>query len=184
MRAIGIVGADGTGKTTLISGLVERLGGNYVVCGGVARNVIKQGFPLGKSANKESYIELIRHQISSVTPHLGTNNLLVDRTLIDPYCYAMVNRDLPRPYIDDRFIEFLRTIWILETKYIEAYFLTSADFPQKSDGVREFDLEYQSRIDQFLEQTLTENQIPFLRLRGGIDERLNKALEFLSPGGT
>lgn len=184
MRTIGVIGADGTGKTTLINGLTKIFGVSYIVCGGVARNVIKQGFPLGKSANKECYIELINQQISSIMPHLRKRNIFIDRTLIDPYCYAMVNRDLPRPFVEDRFIDFLRTIWLFETTYVDFYFLTSAEFPQKSDGIREFDEDYQLKIDAILERVLMENQIPFFRLRGGIDERLKSASEAILQGNS
>src|SRR5689334_11580047 len=133
---IGLVGADGTGKTTLLRALQGHYGARLHWITEVARKVILRGFPLGKAANQDSYIELVRNQFDAAAEAIaGHKPFVSERTILDAYCYSVVNARLPRPYVSERFIEFLHTMWQVESRSYAFYFYIPREFPLEADGV-------------------------------------------------
>src|SRR5215207_7871441 len=100
-------GSHSTGKSTLLRE-IETIHGakNIVTIKDIARGVIKRGFPLEKNSTVDSFVNYIKDQLRAEREieRVDFDLLISDRTVIDAYGYATVNRDLPRPHIPDYFI--------------------------------------------------------------------------------
>ncbi len=152
---IAIVGADGTGKSTLFTRLQNHYGSKLAYIGSVASNVIAKGYPLGKNASTASYVELNRQYVcklnevfSQACPYVS------DRSLLDAYCYAQVNRRLPRPQIPDSFIEFLEAHWHHELNFVCLYLVCPAEFKPPDNGIRDTDEHYRQQIAEQFDDSL------------------------------
>jgi len=180
VSGIGFVGSDGTGKTTLLSALRAELGSSVIVVDEVARSVIESGFPLGKNASRESYIELSRRYQEKLYVALQAGGLLIsERTALDPLAYALVNTRLPRPHIDRYFIDFLKAQWRLDSLNYVTYFYFPIEFDMVADGVRVNDQSYRDDVSQTMLQ-LTEESLPRVaHMTGTVGERLNSALSII-----
>ena len=126
---VGLIGADGTGKTTLANELRKIYGGNLRFISEVSRKVVRKGYPLGKDASPESYIILMHDQVSELLKMVANNTPFVsDRTILDQYCYSIVNQNLPRPAVTDIYINLNEKIWRLEKEYFRFYFYFPIEF--------------------------------------------------------
>ena len=171
-----MAGADGVGKTTLLTALAQHYKGSFSTISGVARGIISRGYPLGKAANKDSYVELLRHQLVAVLQMNARGcRFISERTLLDPYCYAVVNATLPRPFVNPEFIDLLKQVWSLEATLYRLYLIIPIEFALTADGVRDADQEYQRRIADKMDEILRHSAIPYHVLSGAPDERLAQA---------
>lgn len=175
---VGLIGADGTGKSTLCRALRSQFPKNKLrYISEVSRNVIAKGYPLGKDANAESYLVLMHDQLREMQ-HMVRNGtpFVSDRTLLDQLCYARVNSKLPRPAISDNLIGLMEYVWLLERERYKFYFYFPIEFDSiDSDGVRETDRQYQQDIDREFRKLIDNNNIPIVELRGSPQERLATA---------
>lgn len=171
---IGLIGADGTGKTTLVSELKKHYAPEHLrYISEVSRNVIEQGYPLGKNAHPESYVVLMRDQIRETLSLVNNHaNFISDRTLLDQLCYSQVNKTLPRPMVNDTLISLMEQVWLLERDYYKRYLYFPIEFDIVADGVREVDVAYQRKIGREFERLINVNEIPFDRLSGPLEERV------------
>ncbi|WP_299155046.1 AAA family ATPase [uncultured Tateyamaria sp.] len=184
-RGIAIVGADCSGKTSLFDGLEIHFGTVFQYINSIAGAVINEGYPLGKNASKESYIELNKKYVSMLNDGLREPRAFVsDRSLIDAYCYALVNSRLPRPQIPDMFIDFLRQQWILELNFVEVYVQCIPEFEMKYDGKRVMDEAYQASINEQFSELLREAEKNYgtkvVKVRGSVEARVKMAADFIS----
>lgn len=184
-RGIAIVGADCSGKSSLFDRLENHFGSVFQYINSVAGQVIDNGYPLGKNASKDSYIELNRQYVSMLNRGLREPRAFVsDRSLIDAYCYSRVNHKLPRPQIPKAFIDFLREQWVLELNFVEIYIHCIPEFDIEDDGKRVLDRKYQASITDMFSELLREAETDYgtkvLKVRGGHEERLKTAVEFIS----
>lgn len=181
MNGIGFVGADGTGKTTLIQRLKRECTESVEVVAGVARTVISFGYPLGKNASKESYIELSHRYQEKMFACLQQNRtFLAERTLLDPLAYAVVNNGLPRPQIGTEFIEFLRAQWKMDSRNFDVYFYFPIEFPVKMDDIRVPDEKYRHEVSDVMLELLSSSGIEVIQISGSEDARAKLALGVLS----
>ncbi len=180
MSGIGFVGADGTGKSTLVDALRAELGSNITVVDEVARSVIASGFPLGKNASRESYIELSRRYQEKLFEARNIGSLLIsERTALDPLAYASVNAALPGPQIDPNFIEFLKAQWRTDTLNYETYFYFPIEFDLVADGVRVDDRNYRETISHTMLQLANDSIPQVVHMTGTKEERMNLALSVI-----
>ena len=101
---IAFTGSHSTGKTTLLNDIIKYCGGDIKINSitEVARKIIVKGYPLNQDANIDSYIHYINDQLNEENTYMYECDLFIsDRTLLDPVAYAMVNSQLPRPYIPE-----------------------------------------------------------------------------------
>lgn len=184
-KGIAIVGSDCSGKSSLFDRLEVHFGTVFQYINSVAGKVIDKGYPLGKNASKDSYIELNRQYVSLLNAGLKEPRaFLSDRSLIDAYCYARVNQKLPRPQIPEAFIKFLREQWLLELNFVDVYIHCIPEFDIEDDGKRVLDKKYQANITEMFSEILREaeknHDTKVVKVRGGHDERVKTAIEFIS----
>jgi nicotinamide riboside kinase len=184
-RGVAIVGADCSGKTTVFDGLKSQCGTVFQYMNSVAGQVIDDGYPLGKNASKDSYIELNKKYVSMLNAGLREPRaFLSDRSLIDAYCYSLVNARLPRPQIPESFIEFLRQQWVLELNFIDIYIHCIPEFPIKNDGKRVVDEVYQASVNEQFSTLLREAEQDFdvsvTVVRGSSEARVQLAKDFIA----
>lgn len=176
---IGFIGADGTGKTTLVNDL-KRLNPKIDIrySHELARKVIARGYPLGKDASPESFLVLMRDHLDALY-NMCRNRVpfISGRTLLDPLCYARVNKTLPRPAVSDNLIALMYKIWLLEQEYYATYLYFPIQFDKiEDDGVRVVDRNYQMKIDREFQQLIENNDIPVTTIIGSRNERVQLAM--------
>lgn len=173
---IGLIGADGTGKTTLTNHLKKTYGDEINLISEVARDVIRRGYALGKDASIESYIALMQEQISAVLEMSGrAEPFISDRTLLDQYVYSRVNRKLAGPVVPDIVIGLHEQVWRMERRYFAHYLYLPVEFDIVDDGVRVTDSNYQKSIDAEFQALIGEQQLPHTVLCGSVEERVSQA---------
>ena len=170
---IALAGTHCTGKTTLLIQFKEIYHNNssfgYIT--EVARKIIEKGYPLNAEANTDSYIHYINDQLIAEKNIYTYKIFMSDRTLLDPLAYALVNKKLPRPYIQDYFIDMIRNVWLLEKERYDLYAYFPIEFPMAFDGVRPEDEEYRKRVDEMIYQLLIKYSIKFVTITGSVYER-------------
>jgi hypothetical protein len=92
--------------------------------------------------------------------------------LLDPLAYALVNRELPRPYIPDYFIETMENVWLLEKERYDIYVYFPVEFPMQFDNVRPDDEVYRNRVGDKILELLRKHKIPYIAASGSPKERL------------
>jgi energy-coupling factor transporter ATP-binding protein EcfA2 len=180
---IGIVGASGTGKSTLVRDIIEILKKNNSISiktiQGVSRDVISLGYPLGQNAHPESYIVLMRSHVSRLLEVTSKNSIFIsERTLLDQFCYSRVNKLLPRPMVKDELINLMEHIWHLERKYYWKYiYLPVVDDTRgkQKDGGKD----YQQKIDSEFKKILDEYNCNFEEVKGSPVARAERAYEII-----
>ena len=178
---IGFLGADSTGKTTLIRRLQDQFGESINFVTEVARSVIHNGYPLGKNASVESYVELSRQYQEKIFNCYQSNKLFIsDRTSLDPLCYAIVNQSLPRPQVRSEFIDFLRTQWKIDSLNFHTYFYFPVEFPLSKDGIRVPDEEYRQKVDSTMQELIYSSGKKVVHITGNPEERAMQATKFVS----
>ena len=131
--SIALCGAHGVGKTTLGLGLYQHYRTEYMtfLAAGIARDIIARGYPLGISATMDSYVEYIIEQISALSRACEYELYISDRTLLDPYAYALVNQRNGQFLINSRELELLQRVWELKRKEYDLYLYLQNRFWQK-----------------------------------------------------
>lgn len=172
---VAFVGSHSTGKTTLAMHVESVSAGTRVtVLPEVARIVIARGYPLGKDASADAYVNYVRDQLEAErVAALGSFELLVsDRTVLDCVGYARVNRRLPRPYIQDYFISMLEEVALREAEFYDLHVYFPVEWAMEADGVRPEDEQYREEVGGAIMAFLAESRIPSLSVSGTTDARM------------
>ena len=158
MKKIGILGAHGTGKTTLsfqMAAFVKKKypGKNVGILGEVVRSC-----PLTKEANAERFQSWAFHsQITrEIEAELRNDILICDRTVLDSLAYSLV---AGLPEMVDLYLP-VAVKWM--QTYGQIYFLRPNGQAIADDGVRYTRLEGQAEIDSILHGWVEEYGLPVL----------------------
>jgi hypothetical protein len=175
-NGIGIVGASGTGKTTLVEDVIQLNSSTPLLAiQGVSRGVIDSGYPLGKDASPESYVVLMRAHIEALLRVKEKKKIfLSERTLLDQFCYSRANSRLPRPAISSALIDLMRTVWLLERGYYSFYLYLPIENATRGKG-KDGDVQYQAQIDSEFKNILEENRINYHEIKGAPVKRAREA---------
>lgn len=173
MKRIAIVGTHGVGKTTLANFLVEIGLQNYNVAlnSQLARKLIQAGYPLGKNATSESYIQYIIAQLQAEQSVKSADYFISDRTLLDPLAYATVNHDLLGSTVPESIIKMLNYIWLLELQQYDLYVFVPIEFQMQMDGIRPDGEEYRIEVENRMLHFLEMNKVNFIRVSGTVEAR-------------
>lgn len=180
---IAFIGADSTGKTTLINEVAQACSHMKVVTiKNVSREVISRGFPLAKKATVESYANYIGDQLRKEreAEMQGFEILLSDRSILDTIINCKVNNQVTNNRVADYFIQMFYEVWYLEARSYSLYVHCPIEFPLVEDGVREIDMQYRSLIGKKIKELLEEYKIPNITVSGSVKARLDSVLAAIS----
>lgn len=179
---IALCGAHGVGKTTLGWELYRHYQAEHkaFLAHGIARGIIARGYSLGAAATMDSYVEYIIEQLSTLARAREYEIYISDRTLLDPYAYALVNQRNGQSLITLRELELLRRVWELEQKEYGLYLYLPVQFPLEQDGIRPADKEYQNQISQSVLGLLQDYHLPYLSIIGNKQEMMQQAIARIS----
>ena len=176
---IAVSGTHSSGKTSLVHACARTLGREYPgqvdVVEEVARDVIAMGFPLNQDASTDSYLQYVRLQLQRERG-ARAQHVLSDRSLIDLLAYIVVNAN---PSIPPAFVELLREVVWLETRYFDLYCYLPIEFPMQADGTRPADVQYQRAVDEALRAVLVDYRVPVETVSGALDQRCQQVLRFV-----
>ena len=138
MTRIAFVGSHSTGKTTLLRYCQEQFEGRLHTIEDLSRRIIARGFPMGPYAVVDSFVNFVRDQLYAERESHAVEEawLISNRTVLDAVAYACANKDLPRPFIPDYFIEMLEEVARLEAGFYDLYVEFPVLFPMTQDGIR------------------------------------------------
>lgn len=179
---IAFTGSHCTGKTTLLNDIINYCGQDIKINSitEVARKIIDKGYPLNQDANVDSYIHYINDQLNAEKVSMNECDLFIsDRTLLDPVAYAIVNSQLPRPYIPEYFIEMMTNVWLLERTRYDLYVYFPIEFPLEIDGIRPIDEQYRSDIDERIQLLLNKHKINYVTVSGNKVQRRDYLIKII-----
>ena len=160
MKKIGIIGAHGTGKTTLgfqMAAFVKKEypGKNVGILGEVVRSC-----PIQKERNPAAFQMWIFHEqiVSEIEAALRNDIIICDRTVLDSLAYSLVDG---LPEMVDLYLPV--AIKWMQT-YGQIYFLRPNGQAIADDGVRYTDLAGQAEIDSILNGWIEEYELPVISL--------------------
>jgi nicotinamide riboside kinase len=189
-----ILGSHGTGKTTLTKRLHGYLQNNYELriesVKAVTENnefklrkpvgelrwtylpeapfeATQRGFTMNQDTSLESEIWIIAKQLEleRISPPW-----IADKCLIDILAYA---RYLFRQEVE--LLNLAERVVKRNVDYDLVLYLPAGEFPIEDDGLRCTDVDFQKNIDQEIVRLMEELQVEYRILRGGKEERFNKA---------
>jgi len=166
-----ITGAQGVGKTTLARQIKKHYT-DFKVLHEAARLAKEAGYNLDKTATTETELWLIAKQIELESAEA---KWVADRCCIDLLAY--INHLFSE---EVSLIEFAtKTLVSRFKKYDLVLYLPSGEFAIHDDGLRSTDIEFQKAIDERIRDILEKHKIPFVRIVGSPQERLEKVKNLL-----
>ncbi len=161
-----IIGAQGVGKTTL----AEQINRDYPhlqILPEAARLAKEIGYNLDHTATVETELWLINKQIELENIQ---SKWVADRSCIDLLAY------IQHLFSEETsLIEFAKETLVPKfSNYDLVLYLPSGEFAIEDDGVRSTDVEFQEAIDQRIRDVLDTHKIPFVKIVGSPEERLEK----------
>ncbi len=169
---IAIIGAQGVGKTTLAQQINIDYPEFKVLPEG-ARLAEKAGFKLDHTATVETELWLINKQSELESEQ---DNWVADRCGIDLLAYIQ--------YLfsqEHNLIEFAnKTLVPKFSNYDLVIYLPSGEFGIEDDGLRTTDIKFQKDIDDNIKDILEKHKIPFVKIVGTPEERLEKVKNILN----
>ncbi len=160
------VGAQSTGKSTILKHY-ESLG-HIPVITEVVRKLTKQGVKINEQGDNKGQ-ELI---FDTYYDLLSQDNYMSDRGLVDVLAYTKYL--YKRGKISERTInEQKHCLKIFNQSHDDIlYVYFPIEFEVVDDGVRSLDEGFRHEIDQNIQNILTDNNIPYLKVSGSVEERI------------
>jgi hypothetical protein len=136
----------------------------------VARILIAKGLEMNTAITEfgvcNYLLEYLRYERT-----IKADIVISDRSLIDLLGYISVNQS---PTVRAEYLALVEEVVYLESARFAFYVYLPIEFPMVFDGVRPADIDYQRRVDARIRELLRHFGVPFHRITGTIDERVNK----------
>ena len=167
---IGIVGAHGTGKTTLCKALGSSLSDFRIIHSGTREIGNILGMKLNEPINdiEESFIAM--NQMYYLLLYSRYKRVVFDRTTIDATCYCIaLNKQGTMGDIVTKGVEyFFKKTYNL----IDKYFYLPVEFPNTDDGIRPQGDEYQKLVSKTYLDLFEKYNINYILCKGSVEERV------------
>lgn len=151
MMRIGIMGAQGVGKTTLLNALrSEPYFKDFTVCNEVTRKVKSLGFPINEDGNDITQELIVREHLFNLAMY---DNFITDRTLVDSYVYTnylQAHHKVTSNVLMTSLTAMIRNIG----KYNHLFFIRP-EFNLVNDGVRSLDIKFRDEIDYLFQEVVS-----------------------------
>ncbi|MEK7090921.1 MAG: ATP-binding protein [Patescibacteria group bacterium] len=166
---IAVVGAHGTGKTTLSRGLVEHFGFNYIP--DIVADAFRLNFPINEETPPETQLWILSKQLE-----MERNTPLpwvMEKTLWDNIVYgsySIKNRKV---------LEVIEDIVERNAKY-DLLLYCPIEFSISDDGLRSLNMDFQRDIDKGLRKILRAKRVKFYEVWGDIPTRLSMSVSIIN----
>lgn len=186
IKNINFTGAQGTGKTSVLKALQKDLSfKDYTIVTEVVRNFVKEK---GIQINEKGTIETQVLLFEAYKEKLLDENIypfISDRCIIDVIAYSL--QSYGRPVLTEKEI----VDWALVLNHQETQlhnlkelfgfvFYFPIEFDIVPDGTRSVDLDYQKAIDTNIRNILFNCKIPYVKVTGTVEERVQIIKDTLS----
>jgi predicted ATPase len=160
---IALIGAHGTGKSTILNEL-KKVTSDYYITDGFGRPLKEAGESLNLSPRD---IQVI---VNTITKHRWNNDVVQDklictRSIIDEWVYSKI-------FGFDEFLEERKEIFRNSDYTKSKYFYIPIEFPLEEDGVRYSGIDLQRQCDELMRQWIKEFNLEVVILTGTVKERL------------
>ncbi|MCK4359784.1 MAG: AAA family ATPase [Candidatus Cloacimonetes bacterium] len=164
-----LVGAHGTGKTTLAKEIVKRYKDLWLI-DNIHREAKRDGFKINKTNDIVSQIETVRRYLEKVG---ARNSFISTDNIIRQTAYALCNK-LPEPIIS-----LMKELCYIEREHFaNKVFYVPIEFPLEKDGVRNKGIKYQKEIDVEIQDLLnTYYWNMYYTITGSVNQRTNEILK-------
>ena len=178
---IHFIGAQGTGKTTLLNQLAEESikvdsGINFKIITNVVRNLVEtEGVKINKKGSSKSQNIIFEKYFDIFTSLDGYIDWVSDRSLIDVVAYTKYLYDHKKSSKKcyEAQIKWLKLWYDRDPKIKNTIFVYfPIEFEVVGDGTRSLDEEYRREIDNNIKSILEELGINYYVMEGTQDERL------------
>lgn len=175
-----LTGAQGTGKTTLLKALsVEPEFDNWKFYTEVVRKMVEEeGISINKDGDSDSQKKIFDKYVG-IMEEMMQHPSVSDRCIIDVNAYTSYlfdNTDPKDPDYNNLGEEdFKEKRQIVKRKYeFPLLVYLPISFKLQGDGVRSEDEEYQKEIDRKIKQIIDNYGIPYITVKGSVEERVNQ----------
>lgn len=173
---IGFTGTHSTGKTTLLEALSkEEEFKNYELGLGWTRSIRDMGFKLNEDGDENTQKALFMTHLYNL--HMGSDQLLMDRTLIDVLAYATDH------FREGKIDKEIYHKWtglvynIIQNDVYDKIYYIPPEIPLITDDTRSSNENYRNRIDVIIKILLEELGVKFVEITGTVEERVQKVKE-------
>lgn len=175
---IGIAGAQGTGKTTLLNALRDvPLFSTYEFCDEVTRKVKALGLDINKGGNAVTQRMIMFHHIYNL--HMFSDSI-TDRTVLDCAVYTKWLYDEGK--VDSDTFRWVNNHFVKLIKEYDRLFFIEPEFDIVSDGVRDSDQKWQHDINESFEEYIDMFDLNVEYLTGSVANRVAGVIEGVKQG--
>lgn len=178
---IAIVGTHSTGKTSIVELFRQNYNdGKVHVLNEVARDMINNGYKLGKGGTQEVYIKYVEEQLKreTLSEKVSYDLLISDRSLVDGIAYPIINERLGITPVSKDLLRLFESILYFQKSFYDAYFYVPICFKNVIDGVRDPEEDYRKEADIEIKRLLTEHIGSYYQLKcGTLREMYNEISE-------
>lgn len=163
-----LVGAHGTGKTTVAKEIVKKYKDLYLI-DNIHRKAKQDGFEINKTSDVISQIETVRRYLHEIG---ARDNFISVDSIIRQTAYAISN-DLPEPVIG-----LMKELCYIEREHFaNVIFYFPIEFSLEKDGIRDEDIAFQTRVDIEIQNLLKIYYWNFYcTLTGTVNQRVDRAI--------
>lgn len=181
---INFVGAQGTGKTTLLEAArKDEAFKDFQFCTEIVREFVKKkNLSINESGNAKSQ----KAFFDAYNRILNKDGYISDRCIIDVHAYTNYLFDYKSTNdeneIQSLYKEIIREKSILKSLNKDSFGIIiyfPIEFELVDDGIRSLNSYFQEYIDQFIVDTLNKYQLPFYTIRGSVEQRLKQLKEII-----
>ena len=172
---IAVTGAQGSGKSTIVRALVERLEGRMtplVSVQGIGAYVGSLKFPLGESATRDTISAFLLEHVRR--ERHAPPDAVFDRCLIDLVAYAMLQLKEGDP-IRELAVELAQ----MSMQRFSRVFLTAIPSGRVTVASAHESAAFRAQFEGILPAAASVCGAEVIRLEGSVDERIERALEAL-----
>jgi GTPase SAR1 family protein len=179
-----LTGSHGTGKTTLLKALKEKLPDYDIQIESLTRKAVSGADKLNMGTTDESERLVAKLYMESFLS--SPKNFIASRHMIDVLAYSMYLKKKNNNIKDDTLCDLENRIEeIKEKKIFDMVFYLPIEFNLSEEELnKEFregqkDINYRRDVDTIIKFLLWAYEIPYMEIVGSVEERVNKILHYM-----